>query len=100
MPHPKIHEKIDKIIFGRSFPEIHKWIDGTFDGTNGRTHWINRHHKEAIDNQYTRFYRQIAYLHVMVDWLWYHRIICVPKNAEEVKEMLQKFGVFVNERPR
>ncbi len=100
MPDPRFHETIDKMLFGRGFPEVHKWIDGAFNGTNGRTHWQYRHHLAAINEQYPLIpedYQEnlVARIHVMVDWLWYYRTFCMPENSEAVKTKLREFGVVI-----
>jgi len=97
MPHPKIHEELTVHVFGRRFEDVHKWIDGAFDGTNGRTHWIHRHHEEAINNKYSNcgIRRKIARIHVLVDWMWYYHIIFFPKNQQEVIDKLREHGVYV-----
>lgn len=102
--HPKMHEEIDKIVFGRAFPNVHKWIDGCFNGKNGRTHWIHRHHEKGIHDYFcscgSEVLRRVAKLHVMVDWMWYHAVLCLPKNSDDVKRLLKEHGVFTdNERP-
>lgn len=95
MPHPSIHEHVDKCVFGRSYPHVHKWIDGTFDGTNGRRHWIARHHIKAIDEHFeSDIEKKVARLHVMVDWLFYYKMFLLPRNELEVKGYLRLFGVW------
>lgn len=105
MPNPKIHPRIDLNVFGEEYPEVHKWIDGTYDGTNGRTHWVNRHHLDAIWNEAYRLYPietkererfiQVASLHVLMDWAFYYKRIILPKTRREVIEELAKEGIFV-----
>ena len=98
MPHPKIHEEITKAIFGSGYLDVHEWIDGAFDGTNGRTHWIHRHHEEAINQKYSNcgMRRKIAKFHVMVDWMWYHHIVFFPKKQQEVIDKLREHGIYVS----
>jgi NADH:ubiquinone oxidoreductase subunit E len=100
MPEPKIHEVIDILIFGKSYPEVHKWIDGAFNGTNGRTHWKYNHHLAAIQEKYPllpedREENIAARVHVMVDWLWYYRTFYMPIDSEAVKTKLREFGVVI-----
>lgn len=95
MPHPEIHEEIDKLVFGKSYPHVHKWMDGAFDGTNGRTHWVWRHHLKAINEHFTPALRAVARLHVVTDWMFYHKIILLPKDSEEVAFYLKKFGTWI-----
>ncbi len=111
MPDPKYHESVDILLFGRAFPEVHKWIDGAFDGTNGRTHWQFRHHLAAINEKYPPLsqleilesvgkghyvsFNLVAKIHVIIDWLWYYRTFYLPVDQEAVKMKLREFGVVV-----
>lgn len=85
------------MIFGRTFPEVHKWIDGKFDGTNGRTHWIHRHHLKAINEEYPlqpedTLENMVARVHVIVDWLYYYKRIVFPESREDVIRELETEG--------
>lgn len=95
MPHQRIHSEIDCKLTGTLYQNVHAWMDGTFDGTNGRTHWVNRHHLQAINERYPKesIENLIARLHVMVDWLFYYRIICLPKDKWEVIKRLGEVGI-------
>lgn len=102
MPHPEIHEKIDLEIFGKSFPEVHKWIDGTFNGSNGRVHWLNRHYKMAILEHFSpvntpekHLLVSVAMIHVMVDWLYYYQRLIFPLTREDVERELRSQGVWI-----
>lgn len=100
MPEPKVHEAIDFLIFGRTYPEVHEWIDGAFNGSNGRTHWQYRHHLVAIQEKYPLLpedYEEniVARIHVLVDWLWYYRTFYMPVDAEAVKMKLREFGIVI-----
>ena len=105
MPAPRIHEMIDFEVFGETYPKVHKWIDGTFNGTNGRTHWINRHHYKAIlehfnskdypDKQYREQLIRVARMHVKLDWIFYYKQIILPKTRKDVILNLARNGIFV-----
>jgi len=106
MPQPKIHEQIDMEIFGKSyFDKVHKWIDGTFNGTNGRTHWINRHYVLAVlehfnpkdfpDGEYREQLIMVARLHILMDWMFYYKRIILPLTQQEVIRELRSEGVFI-----
>jgi len=86
-------------VFGTAYPHVHKWIDGTYDGANTYTHWINRHHLKAIKEKFhTRDEyreREAAKLHVLVDWLFRYNVIKVPRTGSEVILLLREHGVFV-----
>ncbi len=52
------HEKLDIIMFGKAYPDIHKWLDECFDDywVGGKHegfgsvyyHWGEHHHGHAI----------------------------------------------------
>jgi hypothetical protein len=105
MPNPKIHEDIDWKIFGESYPEVHKWIDGTYNGTNGRTHWIDTHYTIAIYDKYNpkdypdtkqreRFV-EVAKMHVMFDWALYYKRVLLPISRDDVIRELRSEGILV-----
>lgn len=106
MPNPKIHEEIDFELFGESFfDDVHKWIDGSFNGTNGRTHWVNRHYVQAIlehfnpkdfpDPQRRAKLIRIAKLHVMFDWAFYYHRIVLPYSRQDVIDELHSEGIVI-----
>jgi len=105
VPHPKIHAEIDKAIFGKSYDEVHSWIDGTFNGTNGRIHWKNRHYIQAIlehfnskdfpDAEQRERLIQVAKIHILVDWAFYHHRIVLPQTQEDVIRELRSQGVWI-----
>lgn len=109
MPHPKIHERIDEIAFGKSYPEVHQWIDGAFDGSNGRIHWVYRHYVQAILEHFnpTDFpdYEQrqrlisVAKLHIMFDWALYYKRIVLPWYRRDVENELASEGVYIEKKP-
>jgi len=105
MPNPRIHEDIDQEIFGESYPEVHKWIDGSFNGSNGRTHWANRHFVMAIYEHFNhrdypdRIRRErlisIAKMHIMYDWAFYYHRVVLPLTRDEVIKELRSEGILV-----
>lgn len=105
MPAPKIHEDVDLPIFGGVYPEVHKWIDGTFDGTNGRTHWVNRHYMGAVrahfnyidypDEELRLKLIKVATLHIMFDWAFYYHRIFLPYSRKDVVDALRSEGIFI-----
>jgi hypothetical protein len=106
MPAPKIHGEIDLELFGESFfKEVHSWIDGSFNGINGRTHWANRHYVEAVVEHFNhrdypdRIRRErlieVAKFHILLDWIWYYKQIVLPQTREDVILELAKNGVIV-----
>jgi hypothetical protein len=110
MPAPKIHETIDLEVFGETFPEVHQWIDGSFNGKNGRIHWINRHYVMAIlqhfdpekfpDRERREKLIRVAKLHVMYDWAFYYHRVCLPLDRESVIRELRAQGIDVESELR
>jgi len=89
----KEHLKVDIFFYSKKYNEVHKWIDGCFwkyMNTNPYKHWLERHHLEAIREKYefgtTKY--NIAYLHVLVDWLSHFGYAIVPETREEVEKLL------------
>ena len=105
MPNPKIHETIDLEVFGEVYPEVHKWIDGSFDGTNGRTHWANKHYVMAIlmhfnpedypDKEKRERLISVAKLHILYDWAFYYHRVCLPLARGDVIRELRSEGILV-----
>ena len=105
MPNPKIHMQIDTELFEKEYPEVHKWIDGTFDGTNGRTHWVNRHYVKSVLEHFNKkdFPEKtlrkklimIAKLHIMFDWSFYYHRIVLPFHLQDVIDELRSEGILV-----
>ena len=105
MPAPQLHEIIDLNVFGKAYPEVHKWIDGAYDGHNGRVHWVNRHYVMAIldhfnprdypDKEKRNRLQRVAKLHVMYDWAFYYKRIYLPLSREDVVRELGSEGIFV-----
>lgn len=110
MPAPKIHELIDCEIFEETRPEVHQWIDGTFDGKNGRIHWVNRHYVMAVlqkfnpedfpDKKEREKLISIAKLHIMYDWAFYYHRVYLPLSREDVERELRAQGIDVENELR
>ena len=100
------HEKLDILMFGKSFRGVHQWLDEFFDGYSrgegemgggARYHWCERHHLQAIhekypmkknDNEY-----EAAKFHIITDWVAWKGQPEFPKNKEEVIRLLdEKLG--------
>ena len=97
----KRHLSVDKFAFGEEYNEVHKWLDSTYPkhigpNKNPYIHWLERHHLEAIEKQYSRYSIKynVAYIHVLFDWLNHFQIAFVPKNVDEAKEMLKSCGFY------
>ncbi len=98
----KDHEKLDIIMFGKTYSDVHEWIDACFDDywVGGKHegfgsvyyHWCERHHYEAIKEKYMvgDIEWRAAKMHIISDWLthWGHPEF--PENKEEVIELLDR----------
>ena len=96
------HLEIDKQIFYpegsslttecKNFNFVHQWLD-TLDiyTSNWYRHWRDRHHIEAIIAQYGSFTAEynVAYLHILCDWLYHFNMALVPKDKKEVEDNLK-----------
>ena len=100
MPHPRIHERIDRLIFGRAYPHVHKWMDSQYKkGEWHHSHWVKHHHMQAINKRFPAHQRNLdreaARLHVLVDWLFYFKIVFVPQTGSDVIMKLMEQGVVI-----
>ena len=110
MPAPRLHQMIDFEVFGEVFIEVHQWIDGSFNGRNGRIHWVNRHYVTAIqqhfnsenypDKERRAKLIRCAKLHVIYDWAFYYHKICLPISREDVIRELTSQGIDVESELR
>lgn len=105
MPDPRIHDEINEKIFGKPYSEVSKWIDGSYDGHNGRTHWVNRHYLMAIlthfnptdfpDREKRERLIQVARLHIIYDWAFYYHRVVLPLFREDVIRELRSEGILI-----
>ena len=94
---------MDNMLFGKTFPEVHRWLDGTFkkwaDSGHPYMHWIERHNTLAIALKFDA--RSIEFLsarhHVLCDWMSHWGIWLIPENQIEVTEFLKTLGKFDRE---
>lgn len=68
----KEHCEVTYTVFLYPYDNIHIWLDETSKdvepGKSKFNHWINRHHKKAIDSKYKdNLRRSVAYFHVICD---------------------------------
>jgi hypothetical protein len=91
--------KLDMLLLGKKFPEVHKWLDATFNDSQKRAkygrfgqvyyHWVDGHHEETLRTKFgdtPEF--QAGRLHMIADWLSHWNIAEFPKNGAEVKKLL------------
>ena len=95
MPHRKAHENISVMILGHKYTKVHRWLDGTFNGKNWRTHRVARHHRKAIRRRFKvgSGQYQAAMLHVFADLMKSFNLIYIPENEEDVKRVFSEHGV-------
>jgi len=92
--------KITKLIFGKEYKEIHKWLDAKYMeyASKGYSyyHWSERHHLESIEKVFSKDTEEykVACLHIMCDWLVHFKEVILPINKEEtIKRLNMKLGV-------
>jgi len=102
MPDREIHEAVTMMVLGYKYSEVHRWLDGTYNGRNWRTHRIARHNRKAINKRYKKGSGKwmAARLHVVIDWLNSYKIFILPRDEEEVKRLLFEHGVVSRQRRR
>jgi hypothetical protein len=95
----KDHLKIDKVIFGKEFEHVHKWLDSTFPKYANHPvpymHWLNYHHMEAIREKYGDFTPEFnaAYVHIMCDYVHHFNMAYVPKDMTDTVDTFLALGV-------
>ena len=89
------HLEVDRKIFNKEFPEVHKWIDGSFVKWQSYRHWTINHHLEAVIERFGSFTAQYnsAYFHILMDWISHFAIAVVPKDKTEVLRLLKSLGI-------
>lgn len=97
------HCLISEIVFGSKCPEVHLWLDETFQTYKGSSlslynHWLAHHHIEGIEKRYKRnsLEWKVACLHVLCDWLAHFSEWNLPSTEQEAIESLSKRGIHVN----
>ena len=90
--HRKRHITVTEIFFKDGYEEVHKWLDATYRPWIGFSHWIKRHHVEAITAKYGEdsVEYKVAFLHIMSDFLSHLGLFIVPKSKEECREILNE----------
>ncbi len=98
----KDHEKLDVLMFGKSFGDVHQWLDelygeyvpgGKRENLGGAYyHWCEHHSHEAIREKYgvhTEEYDS-AKLHIIIDWVAHWGKVKFPKDRGEVIKLLDE----------
>lgn len=87
----KKHLAIDKILTGKTFNDVHAWLDSSFPKYLGFEHWREHHHMEAIFKKYSEDFEReiIAIMHVHCDLASRGIYPILPPNEEEVLKMLK-----------
>jgi hypothetical protein len=94
----KEHLRVDEFFYNKTYNEVHQWLDATYVNymkTNPYLHWIERHHIKAIEEKYGigSIEYNVAYLHILADFLSHLQIATVPKDEEDVKSYLKSWGL-------
>lgn len=84
------HLQVDVMIFGREYPEVHKWLDEEAGQPNaGGSHWTARHHINAITEKYGETTEALAaVVHVFTDFVYHRGEAALPNSCEQVKRIL------------
>jgi len=89
------HFKIDRFLWDEEFPDVHQWLDecySQFAARNPYRHWLKRHHLKAIRKKYGKHTREynVAYIHILFDFLNAFEAAEVPRNEKDVSEWLRR----------
>jgi len=92
------HLNVDRFYWNAEYPEIHQWLDKYYPqyvNRNPYRHWLHRHHIEAIKKEYGQYTNKynVAYMHILLDFLNAFSAAVVPKNKEDVSQWLKSFGM-------
>ena len=85
------HLAIDKIISGKTYNDVHAWLDSSFPKYLGFEHWKEHHHLEAIHEKYSDDFERmiIALMHVYCDFASRGIPPILPPDEEETLKMLK-----------
>jgi len=94
------HMKVDKFFWNDGSEDVHEWIDSSFPKYGSHEHWLEYHHQDAIKEKYGQFtYKyNVAYLHILTDYLSHFQIAFVPQGKKEAEDMLKSLGVLRKKR--
>ena len=89
------HLEIDKLMFKKEFNHVHGWIDSRFPEYRSYPHWLHYHHVEAINEKFPEGSAEnaSACLHVIEDFVGHFGIVFLPRNENELREILDDLGV-------
>ena len=85
---------MDFMLFGKSYPEVHAWLDDNYANQPGYFHWLDHHHLEAIKTEYGEYTMEYysAYMHILSDWLSHWDRLFVPTDRKDVIAKLTEIG--------
>jgi hypothetical protein len=94
----KDHLALDNFAFNQEYNEVHQWLDEFYPKymhRNPYKHWLHRHHLKAIKDEYGEFTLKynVAYLHILFDFLMHFQIAFVPKDEKDLQEMFDSLHV-------
>ena len=86
------HCKVTEIVLGKSYQEVHTWIDDLYPKYRGFMHWTERHHREALRKKYGDNTPEYAagMLHILCDWLSHLGIFVVPNDKKQVLKLFKE----------
>jgi len=90
------HLLMDFMLFGKEHREVHDWLDMIFETQPGYSHWLDRHHLEAIKKQYQEGSQEYlsAYMHILSDWISHFQMAFVPVDRKDLIEKLRYVGYY------
>ncbi len=91
------HLAMDRLLFhGRCYPMVHEWIDAWYGVQQnfGSSHWLYRHHLEAISDEFKGEMYLSAYMHILSDWLHHWNRNYVPVDRKDVIVKLKEVGYY------
>ena len=97
----KEHLGVDKFVWDKEYNDVHQWLDETFPRYANRDpyrHWLERHNLKAISEEYGNYTPEynVAYMHVLFDFLSHFQVAFVPDDEKECESMLKSLGAFRN----
>jgi hypothetical protein len=92
------HLKLDNFIWNEKYNEVHQWLDECYPkymNRNPYRHWLERHFLDAIKEKYGEYTIEynVAYMHILMDYLSHFQIAFTPKTKEEAESMLKSLQV-------
>lgn len=84
MPSKRFHERVDKLVLGESFPDVHEAIDDNWKLYGVKHRRTNHTYSEAM--RFSGKERQSAFLHIFFDRRIVANIVSLPSTLREYLE--------------